>query len=760
MVFKLLKYNQLTCYKKSFFAYQTITIFAPKQLINLIKKKTMKKTLLISAALLIGASSFAQVNRAAHKFTPTLRERNNQFLDASTTPAGNPNQPSTKVASHYNTSAACTFPFVTKAPNVLSVTGGVSNNCFTYNQDLNAISWTCRSGGWVFPGASSGTIKAVWSLNAGAAWDSMILYKDSNANLSSGGRYPGGALLNPKGNTNIANAWWLAAGPHVTTAFDGLFYSARKAAGTYHNPPNNKLKTLVIPGAGTTVFGNISNGTSCALDVDMQAVGTSKVMVTGPLLDPSYTTANGLKTSGSVIVKATAVSGSLVWSADSIKPPVYTDGIKATGTGYIYNGEGRLAFGPDSLIGYLVFEGVLAATAGNSSDKMMAPIVYKTTNGGTSWTLVLAGYDWMTEHPECMQNVCQGAILANWRPAGYQATHYSFYGNHGTDLTVDANGFLHYVTSVTDAFSDGASKDSLNYGYTPQYDYDYIDYHPIMWDFMTDGTCWKTMFIDSVMSAYMGTTPASDTTALSNQWYYNTGSTYFGYGAGMNVSRSVDGTKIFYGWTDSDFGTTGNHYNVQPDLFMKAFDVTTKKISGTTNLTNGSILCYFPRLSDISYYDNAQSKYVVPAMVTNGTILINSTPKPAWDGEKAVDFHYINCGTYGTADFANAATVNIGAGPAACMIGIKTNNTFMNSVNNYPNPFNNTTNIVVNLNTGKAIDLKVYDAIGKLVYTKNVNGTIGENTIVFDASTLNAGIYYYTVTAGFDRVTKKMAVQK
>jgi hypothetical protein len=718
----------------------------------------MKKTLLLSAALVIAASGFSQGNRSTRTFKPVLHQRDQQAVDVMITPAGNPNQATAKVIPHSYVNATCSAPIVTKAPNVLTVSGGSSNNCFTYNADLNAVSWVCRSGAWTFPGSSSGTIKAVWMKVSGTTWDSMVIYKDSTS-ASSGGRYPGGALLNPKGNTNVANATWLCAGPHVTSAFDGVYYNGRKATGSYQTTyPANKKNTLLIPGAGSAVFGNIENSTvqTPALDVDFQAVGTTKAFVTGPLGNPAYTTANGLHMKGAVIVKASTATGSLVWSVDSIMPPFYTDGIVATGTGYQNNGDARIAFGPDSLTGYMVFSGALTATAGNSSDSMYAPIVYKTTNGGTTWTPVLAGYGWMENHPECMKNVCSGTIATNFRPK--KATHYSFNDDHGSDLVVDANGWLHYVSTVGDMFKNGALKDSMDYQYN-SYQYDYVNHHPLIWDFMTDGSCWKTMYIDSILTSHMGIDPTKDTTALNNQWYYSPNSNYMGYGANINVSRSVDGTKIFYGWSDSDPLSTGNSYNVQPDLFLKGYDVSSKMISPTKNVTNGLLLCYFPRLSDISYYDNTQSAYVVPTMVTNGTKLL-TTPTTAWDGISPVDFHYINCGTFNTASFSTSPTIHTGMGATACAVGIKTNNAFVNSVNNYPNPFSTTTNVVVNLNDGKALDLKVYDAVGKLVYSKQMNGTIGENTFVVDAANLNAGVYYYTITAGYDRVTKKMVIQK
>jgi hypothetical protein len=722
----------------------------------------MKKTLLISAAVLIAASGFAQSNRTKYA-KPILNSQRNKIVDVGMTPIGNPNQKVAKVIRNANASSACTTPFVTKAGNLLSVSGGPANNCFTYNKDLNAVSWVTRNGGWNFPGYSNGAYKALWADVTTGVWDSIVIYKDSTS-TTSGGRYPGGAVLNPKGNTNIANTYFVAAGPHVTTAFDGLVYAARPATGAYHNPPNNKINTAVIPGAGQTTWGNLSNGTSSALDVDMQTVGTTKVMVTGPLRGNFYTnTTGGVVVKGIILgtAKTPYVNGNLTWTHDSIIPGFHTSAT-AAGTGYAFNGDGRMAFGPDSLTGYIVFEGRLATDYNNSQDSMMSPIVYKTTNGGTTWALqpVSQGYDWRCKHPELMKNVAQGAITTYtgsviYRDSGYVAQRFSLNGAHGADITVDANGILHYVTGVSDPYQNGRSVDSLIYGYT--YDYDYINYHPIMWDLMTDGTVsygWKTMMVDSIITAHMGSA-STDSTSLNNQWYYSPTSSYMAYGAELNVSRSVDGTKIFYGWSDSDPNITSTVYNTQPDLFMKGYDVTTNKLTSTINVTNGLVLAYFPRLSDLSYFDNTSSSYVVPAMVTNGTVHLVS-PTAAWDAISPVDFHYVNCGSFNAASFSIPAPA---PGPD-CTVGIKTNNAFLNAVSNYPNPFTNSTNIVVNLNTGKTIDVKVYDAIGKVVFTKTVTGNIGQNTIVVDAANLNSGVYYYTVTAGYDRVTKKMVIQK
>ena len=101
-------------------------------------------------------------------------------------------------------------------------------------------------------------------------------------------------------------------------------------------------------------------------------------------------------------------------------------------------------------------------------------------------------------------------------------------------------------------------------------------------------------------------------------------------------------------------------------------------------------------------------------------------------------------------------------GTGSCFLGIQkySNNAFASSITNYPNPFNGTTTISVTLTEQKPVNVKVYNAIGTLVFSKNIEGTAGTNNVTFDGGQLSSGVYYYTVTAGNQQATKKMIIQK
>jgi hypothetical protein len=80
---------------------------------------------------------------------------------------------------------------------------------------------------------------------------------------------------------------------------------------------------------------------------------------------------------------------------------------------------------------------------------------------------------------------------------------------------------------------------------------------------------------------------------------------------------------------------------------------------------------------------------------------------------------------------------------------------------NYPNPFNPVTRIEFAIPKGEFVELKIYDIAGKEVATIIKDPLVAGSYIVdFDARTLSSGIYFYTLTAGQFKDTKKMLLIK
>ena len=81
--------------------------------------------------------------------------------------------------------------------------------------------------------------------------------------------------------------------------------------------------------------------------------------------------------------------------------------------------------------------------------------------------------------------------------------------------------------------------------------------------------------------------------------------------------------------------------------------------------------------------------------------------------------------------------------------------------NNYPNPFNPTTDIKYDLPKSGVVSLKVYDINGRLVKELvNQMQIAGSYTARFDASSFSSGIYFYQLTAGEFKAQNKMLLIK
>jgi hypothetical protein len=78
---------------------------------------------------------------------------------------------------------------------------------------------------------------------------------------------------------------------------------------------------------------------------------------------------------------------------------------------------------------------------------------------------------------------------------------------------------------------------------------------------------------------------------------------------------------------------------------------------------------------------------------------------------------------------------------------------------NFPNPFDQITNIRFEVTQTNHVVLKVYDVTGKEVATLvNEIKPAGIYTIQFDASNLNRGIYFYDLNTGLFSKSKKMVL--
>jgi len=78
---------------------------------------------------------------------------------------------------------------------------------------------------------------------------------------------------------------------------------------------------------------------------------------------------------------------------------------------------------------------------------------------------------------------------------------------------------------------------------------------------------------------------------------------------------------------------------------------------------------------------------------------------------------------------------------------------------NYPNPFNAATTIKFILPESGKVKLTVFDVLGRRVQTLiNDNKNAGIQSVIFDASLLSSGVYFYRLEAGSLAETKRMVL--
>lgn len=96
-------------------------------------------------------------------------------------------------------------------------------------------------------------------------------------------------------------------------------------------------------------------------------------------------------------------------------------------------------------------------------------------------------------------------------------------------------------------------------------------------------------------------------------------------------------------------------------------------------------------------------------------------------------------------------------------IGIdnKSENINFNLSQNTPNPFNYKTKISFNIPENNRVEINIYNIMGQKIKTLvNNKYTKGEHSLEFDGSKLKSGVYFYSLSVGNKKITKKMLLLK
>jgi hypothetical protein len=720
------------------------------------------KKILLPGMLLLCASAISQ--NARQKFNPSgitdmseKLHRKYEVVNEGTTkmrppqldPNSNNGLRESAVASTCSAAASPTIQWKTIASsmNIYGVLVSQSRP-LNYNDNLNAVSFIHRTGamtGTTYPVNNSGSIVMEVSSNWGANWNGTCIWSDAN-NLA---RYPQGGLYNPIGNTNLNSAYAVGMGP-VTNGSNwiGNWYASKPLSG-YDNTAS------ATPGAQQFIANTPPFSPALAKhDFSRYSFTSTNDGVIRSIAARCYSLTSGdpSDTHGAAIVKGTFSGGTFTWSSDTIIPNVI---LKSDGIRQLW-GEPIMAWDESGTTGYVVFIG--SSATGTASNKGWQPIVYKTTNSGSSWQAI-NGIDF---NSPAMQPIKDHIAGVNTNP-NLQIPFFNV--NEGYDAVVDRAGKLHIISTIVGTARQ--HNDSLAYTYqfgTENYSWGHVPGdRPYVYDFIGDGTgAWSYILVDSLSSEGAGLR-SIDPGYADNPWDADpaNNNNKVVSDSRIQAARSVDGSYILYSWAESDtnFTAGAKKWNTIPNIKSRCLDCSViqtggpmmfcTKISVTkpspivpvtysvnNNVANRAMFHYqSPVVSCVNGLATPTVTFKVPITVSNSNPYAQTTENLHWYTTATLQFaQYVT----GVKEQNAESKVNFGL---------------------YPNPARNNVSVLFSLKEDAAVNVKICNLIGQEVRNYRSSGINGENSMNIDLNNLPAGVYLVSVKAGSTESVKKLIVE-
>ena len=82
-----------------------------------------------------------------------------------------------------------------------------------------------------------------------------------------------------------------------------------------------------------------------------------------------------------------------------------------------------------------------------------------------------------------------------------------------------------------------------------------------------------------------------------------------------------------------------------------------------------------------------------------------------------------------------------------------------NLMGNIPNPASGQTQVVFESKYSQSYTLNINNAVGEILMQKNVQASAGMNYVPVDIQLLPSGVYFYTLSDGKNKVTKRMQIE-
>lgn len=389
-----------------------------------------------------------------------------------------------------------------------------------------------------------------------------------------------------------------------------------------------------------------------------------------------------------------------------------------------------------------------------------APKVYRTTNGGTNFVNVtgsLTGPEffavWAIDANTCL--VGDGGAVGGaggnakiWRTSDAGVTWTTVLTTGGTVGFFNGIAGLNSNRQFAYTQSDAPTGGSQFYATTTN-----------------GGVTWTTG-----STAIGGTTGGAGSVWCSSNQVFGHGISGF-----ARVSFSLNGGTSFTQGTLSVAGTftSGFCANDNGSIMLGITSTSLPSISRSSNSgatwstvaagtgLSGTGVCKWIQGTNACYFSAATGSNGIKRSVDGGLTWTAMTTS-AITGFNDMAFTFIGGVVYGYAIAADGSVIKV---VDNTLTGIDPSNTTTPTTfalqQNYPNPFNPATMIKFSVPEASKVTLKIYNSVGAEVMTvtdkEYATGNYIENV---DMSSFSTGVYFYTLTAGNFKETKKMMLVK
>jgi hypothetical protein len=686
----------------------------------------MKKNLLSFVAILISTMSFGQSAKSVLTKTRMQATPQRTVNESVTNPNPQQSTHQTSQARHgsgngNHTSTVCNVIPLGSAPNAFGAASG-SRTQVSYDQNLNTVAFIHRAKCGTPPAVkNTGYYTYDISTDGGSTWanDQGPIYGTVLNNSSSctvlgphRARYPKGTMYNPSGNTNPSSAHLTYTGPWNTDlGATTNWYGQVHGTGHFDGSAANENYDSLLSGMAFSPD-----------DIFVTKQGVSWMVGTVTAQDATPTYRDSI-----AIYKGVWNGSDFIYTPHHIPYRINPDAV--------FIPDMNIAFGDDGQTGYIALLTNQDSTYSIYPDSTYYIQVLKTTDGGQTWS--------------CPQDLIVAGALDSSMLVINGQTRYNLWTD--MDMVVDKNNNLHIIAEVIP--QNGAAFNNFFQGYVDR-TYGLVDFYT------TDqAATWKAQVIAHPETFFgsFGTVNVDEIQQWLNPF----------------ASRTWDGSKIYFGWFDTDTLTFGIFTNTNPDLHLIGYDVDantwTRDLSNLqavdageniTTLSNADGACTF---GNGSYY--AKEGGPTPTVPVVYQVVGNA----GVDVSLPCSFFYVDCAApSGTFTFSGhplniptAFNSPLCADGSGIVLGVVNNNTAELGVSsNYPNPFSGKTSVDVTLAKAGDVTVEISNIVGqRLVSTNYKNLHTGVNTLTIDGSSLAHGMYFYTVKAGLNTVTRTMTVE-